>query len=123
MGTIQELMGQTIAQITGAEKGQEEIIFKLTDGRVFHMFHSQDCCERVRVEDVCGDIDDLIGCPIVRAEVPSTENEPKSSGEDDYSCSCTWTFYILGTQKGTVTFRWLGESNGYYSEAVNAEWA
>ena len=121
MGIIQELIGQTIAQIIGAEKGQKEILFTLTDGRIFRMFHSQYCCENVRVEDVCGDIDDLIGCPIVRAEAPSTENEPKPS--EEYVVSWTWTFYILGTQKGTVTFRWLGESNGCYSEDVDAEWS
>lgn len=120
MGTIQELMGQTIVSITGAEKGQDEIVFTLANGRIFHMFHSQDYCEKIIVEDVCGDIGDLIGSPIVRAEAPSTENEPKPSKE--YVNSWTWTFYILGTRKGTVTFRWLGMSNGCYSERVNTEW-
>jgi hypothetical protein len=118
--TIEELMGQTIVQIAGAEKGQEEILFTLKDSRVFRMFHEQDCCESVQVEDVCGDINDLIDRPIVRAEAPSTKNEPKPS--DKYIDYWTWTFYILGTQKGTVTIRWLGSSNGYYSEGVDCEW-
>jgi hypothetical protein len=121
METIEDLMGCTITKITGAKKGSVGIFFTLVDGRVFGMFHEQDCCEIVQVEDICGVIDDLIGSPIVRAEAPSTKNEPKPSKEDLYD-SWMWTFYILGSIKGTVTFRWLGESNGYYSEDVDTKW-
>lgn len=115
---IAVLKGATLASIQGAEKGSERISFKTDDGREFVMFHHQDCCEGVAVEEVIGDIDDLIGSPIVEADESTTRGEPTPS---EYAESWTWTFYKLGTAKGFVTLRWLGESNGYYAEDVSFE--
>ncbi len=68
------------------------------------------------MEDVCGDIYDLIGSPITQAE-ECVSTDPLS-GHEAYE-SFTWTFYRIATAKGQVVFRWLGESNGYYSEGVD----
>ena len=108
---INELIGKTLVQCTGAV-GDEEITFKTDSGRTFRMFHEQDCCETVRVEDICGEMSDLVGSPIVQAE----EN---SNSSETWDGSKTWTFYRLATAKGQVVIRWLGESNGYYSERVS----
>lgn len=117
------LNGLTITEIRGAEVGSEDITFVSSDGREFKLYHQQDCCESVAVEDICGDVEDLLNTPILLAEDISNELEGKSSkvdpGYPDYvDESYTWTFYKLSTIKGSVTIRWYGSSNGYYSESV-----
>jgi hypothetical protein len=110
-----DLLGQELSEVTG-EVGGGEIVFTLTDGRKYRLYHDQDCCESVTVNDINGELDDLVGNPILKAEeVVSNANDTDNYG------SHTWTFYIIGTVKGFVTIRWYGESNGYYSETVEFE--
>jgi hypothetical protein len=47
--------------------------------------------------------------------------EAVSQEANDVSESGTWTFYKLSTLWANVTIRWLGQSNGYYSEEVYFE--
>ena len=116
---VEELVSKTIKSIEGSGVGSEAITFELEDGTKYSMYHSQDCCESVRLEDVAGDLSDLIGSPIVRAEESSDDKLPAK--DSDYTDSYTWTFYRIGTAKGLVVFRWYGTSNGYYSERVDFE--
>ncbi len=113
---IDILKGKTLTEINVAT---ETINFHTSDGEHYQMFHSQNCCERVTVEDVIGDIEDLLNSPILEAEeVTSKDRQEWQEGEPD---SFTWTFYKLGTFNGSVTIRWYGRSNGYYSERVDFE--
>lgn len=96
------------------ENNGDEITFICNNGRRFKMFHQQDCCEIVSVEEIIGDLDDLIGTPIILAE----ERTQRDTDADE---SGTWTFYEFRTIKGSVTIRWYGSSNGYYSESVNID--
>lgn len=116
MPDISELVGKTIVKIDGAEKESEEIHFVCSDGSEYLMHHEQDCCEWVRVEEIIGNVGDLLNSPISMAECVSEHGEK----EDGFDWGTkTWTFYKFATVKGYVTLRWLGESNGYYSEAVD----
>lgn len=124
---FETLKGLTFVAIEVDEPDDDpqKIRFTADDGRVFEMYHDQDCCESVRIEEVIGDVNDLIGSPIVEAEEVSEGNETgpfeRTLGEpdDNYEDSWTWTFYKLRTAKGYVTIRWLGESNGWYGEGVD----
>jgi len=114
---IQELLNKIIFKI---EKGDDRIDFYCSDGHIYSMYHEQDCCESVSIDDINGDLDDLIGSPILMADesCSSNTNLDGSPLEDEYD-SCTWTFYRFATVKGYVNIRWFGASNGYYSESVN----
>jgi hypothetical protein len=86
---IGELLGKTL--VAALNKDNNELHLVATDGNEYAMYHRDDCCESVRIEEIIGDLPE----------------------------SFTWTFYKLGTAKGFVTIRWLGTSNGYYSERVD----
>ncbi len=91
---------------------ENNVIKFIINGEEYYMYHQQDCCESVEIEEIIGDMDDLIGEPLTMSEKVTQKGK-----EDDWGTS-TWTFYKFATIKGYVTLRWLGESNGYYSEAV-----
>ena len=114
---VNVLVGKTLSSVDGAAVGGGVITFTTIDGDVYRMLHMQDCCESVRVEDIVGDIQDLVGEPLLIAEEVSGEI-PTDFNPLEHD-SVTWTFYKFATRKGYVDIRWLGESNGYYSESVS----
>ena len=91
----------------GTYGGNDALYFEQEDGVHFVLTHIQDCCEDVEIESIDGDLDDLIGEPLLMAE-----EIIKVDGD-------TWTFYKFATVKGYVTIRFYGSSNGYYSERVD----
>lgn len=115
----ESLIGKIITEIEGLEEGNDEIIFSCSDGTKYRMYHQQDCCESVTIEDICGDVSTLIGYPLLMAE--DISNECDEEGLNIWGDSFTWTWYKFATIKGYVTIRWYGESNGYYSEDVDFE--
>lgn len=130
--SVGNLIGKTLTSVI--QNGAEDIVFKTSEGKEFIMHHIQDCCECVTIDDVCGELEDLVDSPILYAEEATNGmninpllltakdtwdvlKAPMDVDNDDGE-SDTWTFYKFGTNKGTVTIRWHGSSNGYYSESV-----
>ena len=111
-----QMLGKTFVQVSGSVGGYE-MLFETAQGERFMFAHSQDCCERVDIDDIVGDLQDLVGEPLLLAEEVQGVT-PVDFNEMDHE-SVTWTFYKFATRKGYVDVRWLGESNGYYSEGVD----
>lgn len=114
---FEELKGKTIQKIIG-EIGDDCLDFYLTNDERYRLIYHPDCCAYCSIEDICGDLDDLIGNPILVAEEVRDIDRPSI---EKYEESFTWVFYKLDTIKGGVTIRWYGSSNGYYSEAATFE--
>lgn len=121
---IECLINKTFKDITRTNETNEDceaLIFQEKNGDKWIMTHNQDCCEDVYVDDICGDLNDLIGEPLIQAEevTNSSTDERDETSISSRDCSYTWTFYKFATKKGCVTIRWYGTSNGYYSETVD----
>lgn len=116
---FEDLKGNVCSSVIQDERNSDdELVFTLQNGEAYKLYHSQDCCENVYIEDIEGNLEDLVGVPILQAEEVQSGVNPDGV-EMGYQDSFTWTFYKLATIKGYVTIRWYGESNGYYSESVD----
>lgn len=125
----------TFTKVKGCVGG-DTIYFTADNGDTFVMYHDQDCCECVIIDDIIGDLSDLVDTPILVAREDASDDRAESelaildseeavlakikgiAPNPPCSESETWTFYNLRTIKGSVTIRWHGTSNGYYSESV-----
>ena len=113
---FENLKGKTFTKVEQIK--DTALVFTDAAGNRYVMYHRQDCSEYVYIESVVGDLEDLVGTPILLAEESSSDAKPETKGN-----FATWTFYKLATIKGYVDVRWFGESNGYYSEKAELVWA
>lgn len=108
---FEQLTGMTITAVVYKEDNESLLIHLNT--HVLEMIHHQDCCESVYLADVVGSFEDLIGYPLL--EVSESIVNIESAGYE----SATASYYNFKTLKANVQLRWVGESNGYYSETVD----
>ena len=107
---IEQLTGMTITAVVYKETNESLLIHLNT--HVLEMIHHQDCCETVYLADVVGSFEDLIGYPLLEV----SESIVDIATAD---MSSTASYYNFKTIKASVQLRWVGESNGYYSETVD----
>lgn len=115
-----ELVGKVLISVKNIDN--KRLVFIADDGSVYELFHDQSCCDNVRIEDITGDLFNLLDSPITMADEssnPEYEEFEIRLARNLLRRRRTWTFYRLATLKGYVDIRWLGVSNGYYSERVD----
>ena len=103
---IDQIKGMTITAVVYKESNESLLIHLNT--HVLEMIHHQGCCETVYLADVVGSFEDLIGYPLLEASESIVED-----------MSSTASSYNFRTVKVSVQLRWVGGSNGYYSETVD----
>ena len=46
------MVGKTLVSVV-KNNDNDELLFETTDGDKYRMYHSQDCCESVTIDDIC----------------------------------------------------------------------
>ena len=96
----------------------DSIMITLEDGTKYYFDHQQDCCENVSIYYWKGNYHDLFGKKLLY--IDSDNDDFIDETKDiylDYSNTCTTIKFV--TDENTVISRWIGSSNGYYSESVD----
>ena len=114
----QVFSGRTMTKVEGLELGKTKIYIYFSENEYIKIYHQQDCCENVDLDDICGNTE-LEGA--VFYELVEKKSNVELEAKDEYEESWTWTFYTIKTSKGYLDLRWYGASNGYYSEEVDLE--
>jgi hypothetical protein len=110
--SFSDIVGKTLTKVEN--DSDDELYFYFSDGSFSRMWHDQDCCEHVGLVEGYDELSALIGSPLLIASEETNQDNPP-----EHPDSWTWTFYKLATLHANATLRWLGESNGYYSESVD----
>ena len=92
---------------------RDECLINFDNNEFIQIYHAQDCCEDVWLEDISGDTN-LEGAIFYEIIEKECNKDALNKGDDSF----TWTFYTIRTSKGYLDLRWYGTSNGYYSESI-----
>lgn len=113
MHSTQNLIGRKLTHID-IDQDNDEMLLTCEDGSQFKLYHEQDCCEYVRIDDIEGDASLLLNKQIINV---FTEIDHEMPEPVDYSCTNTKFKFLV--DDATLIVKWVGTSNGYYSEHVD----
>ena len=79
---VNDMIGKTFSKVTS----DSDIVTFSNDEVRYTLYHNQDCCETVEVEDIIGDLEDLIGWPMLVSREDSNADGPELNKES-YTCT------------------------------------
>lgn len=113
---FEELVGKKIIDI----KLELDSILFITDKGNYQLCHIEEWSEDVVIDDICGELKDLVGETIITAKETFNYDNPKFDSFTGLpNDSHTWSFYHISTLKTHITIKFYGTSNGYYSETAD----
>lgn len=100
--SVKELIGKTITDVAIMDQLDEDRV-KLccSDGSKYIMGHTQQHSESVYLEEVEGNIFDILNSPVIDAREDVSNDWVGHSGH-------IYTTYIIATNNGAVVFKWAG---------------
>jgi len=110
------LSGEVIKNITGVHYGSREVKLITESKWLCTLYHHQDCCEDVMLEDFDLDPGEIIGQKIYA--IQEVSGNPIGGHRGGIGQE-TWTFYKIATEKNSLWMSWSGGSNGYYRQKVD----
>lgn len=112
---FESLRGKALESVVGLYKGSDCVEFECTDGSIFYM-KPPFTTSSVRIEDIGGEITDIVGIEILIAEVKSFPG----SVIDYRSNSILYTriVYVMITTEGILHIHWYAVSNDHHIKKV-----
>lgn len=101
-----QFYGKVIVGVDGLHEGSGEVAIHFEDGSTFHMWHSQDCCESVSINDIDVSFSSLDGAIWYECEVSSNYATPLTvtkSGPSTPSALSVGTLGFAGTENRMAT--------------------
>jgi len=115
---FEELTGLEITKIVFQKYfGENDSIkFYCNNGYAYEMCvdNTSGCHVGIGLELIDGNLLNIINTPILEAYLATNTRKIDGPLESE-----TWAFYRIVTNEETVVMRWIGSSNGYYSEVVD----
>ncbi len=99
--------------VKSIDVGSDSIVITLENGDAYYLQHHQDCCESVYLLDD-GNAREIVGYKLLAID------HEEEAGDGDYESETDTTITLI-TDKGTIITKWVGTSNGYYSERVDID--